>query len=79
MPENPEDLTLEQRRAQTIQLLGQYRADGIGIVWDEKNPMALINGQILKPGSTFLGAEVKEITPNSVIFLVEGQEYILSQ
>ena len=37
-----------------------------GILWDTDTPMAIINGQMLRPGEEFEGYEVIEIKPDRV-------------
>lgn len=44
-----------------------------GIIWDEKNPMAIINDKVAGIGDTVSGAKVVEIRQNEVVFDVNGQ------
>lgn len=39
----------------------------IGIIWDEKNPVAMINERILKTGDVIQGKQVVRINSDSVI------------
>ncbi len=49
------------------------RAEGLGdlkvegVIWDKKNPLAMINGRVLKKGDNFKGNVVVDIKENSVI------------
>ena len=45
-----------------------------GIIWDEKNPMAIINDKIVGVEEEIAGAKIVGITQNEVIFNVDGQE-----
>ena len=45
-----------------------------GIIWDEKNPMAIINDKIVGVGEEIAGAKIVGITENEVVFNVNGQE-----
>ena len=49
-----------------------------GIVYDENNPMAIVNGAIVCPGDSVGGAQVVAITIESVTLSVHGEEVILS-
>jgi hypothetical protein len=42
-----------------------------GIIWDEKAPLAMINGRILKPGDTIAQNRIIKIKPDRV-FLSDG-------
>ncbi len=43
-----------------------------GIVWQPTDPVAVINDEVLREGSTVLGARVEEIRPDAVIFNFKG-------
>jgi len=49
------------------------RAEGLGdlkvegVIWDKKNPLAMINGRVLKKGDNFKGNVIVDIKENSVI------------
>jgi len=45
-----------------------------GVLWDERNPQAMINGDIYGVGATIDGMEVIAITPNSVMIKGESGE-----
>ncbi len=45
-----------------------------GIIWDEANPLAVVNGKIVMTGDIVAGVEVIRITENEVIFNVNEQE-----
>jgi len=47
-----------------------------GIIWDEKNPKAMINGVIVKKGDTIQGNTVVEIRKQSVV-LNDGERDFL--
>ncbi|MBN1478052.1 hypothetical protein JXA47_14950 [Candidatus Sumerlaeota bacterium] len=49
-----------------------------GIVYDDSNPMAIVNGVIVSPGDSVRGAQVVSITIDSVTLSVHGEEVILS-
>ena len=66
-------------REKAIDMLNEMRGDGIGIVWDDKEPMAMIKGRVIKKGSRIGTAEVVRITPDTIVFLIEGEEYSLGQ
>lgn len=44
-----------------------------GIVWDEKNPMAMINDEIIIKGQEFKGAKVVDIRQHAVIMEFKGE------
>lgn len=44
-----------------------------GIIWDEKNPIAVINDKVVGIGAEVGGARVVEIRQNEVIFDINGQ------
>lgn len=48
-----------------------------GIVYDEKNPLAIINDRIVKPGSLVDDATVMEISTDSVKLNHKGEDLIL--
>ena len=45
-----------------------------GITWDEKSPLAIINGKVVGIGDIVSGAEIKEIKENEVIFDANGKD-----
>ncbi len=50
-----------------------------GIMWDKKNPRAIINGDIIGIGETIESKTIVDITPSSVIFKDgDGKEFELS-
>lgn len=48
-----------------------------GILWDNENPLAIINGKIVGQGKMIGGVKVKKIYPNSVRLEARGQEKTL--
>lgn len=44
-----------------------------GIIWDEKNPIAIINDKVVRIGDEVSGAKITEIRQNEVIFDINGQ------
>lgn len=44
-----------------------------GIIWDEKNPIAVVNDKVVGIGDVISGAKIIEIKENEVIFDVNGQ------
>ncbi len=49
-----------------------------GIIWNEANPLALINGQVVGVGERLEdGALITEINPTSVKFTKRGNRYVL--
>lgn len=51
--------------ASRAQGLGDLKVEGI--IWDKNNPMAMVNGHVLKKGDNFKGNVVVDIKENSVI------------
>lgn len=49
-----------------------------GIVWDEKEPIALVNGKFLKIGEEILGAKIMDIQMRHVRFLYKDKEFTIS-
>lgn len=49
----------------------------IGIIWDEKNPCALINNEVVKIGDKIDDCTVIEIRQDSVTVIKQGQVYTL--
>jgi len=47
------------------------------IIFDPKNPKAVINNAEVKPGESIDGAQVSQITQNTVILLYQGESVIL--
>lgn len=52
--------------------------DVTGIVWDEKEPIVLVNGKFLKKGEEILGAKLIDIQPNEARFLRGNEELSFS-
>lgn len=48
-----------------------------GIVWDEKDPIALINGKFLRVGDNFQGITISKISADSVTFLYKEKEFTI--
>lgn len=48
-----------------------------GVLWEEGEPTALINGQILKTGDTISGYEIEEIRKDEVILIKETEKHVL--
>lgn len=48
-----------------------------GIMWFAGEASATINGQLLRPGDTILGAKVIEIGSQSVILEIDGEQHML--
>ena len=49
----------------------------VGIAWDSTDPMAMINGRVVREGSEIAGGHVRKINRDSVIIIVNGREYTL--
>ena len=47
-----------------------------GIIYDDKAPLAVVNGENVKPGGLVFGVEVVEITESGVVFRYEGSTFI---
>ncbi len=47
-----------------------------GIVWDEVNPVVIIEGNVVKKGESYIGATLESIEKDSALFVV-GQEKII--
>lgn len=45
-----------------------------GIIYDDENPMAIINNRILEEGALINGAELLEIQPHHVMLSFKGKE-----
>lgn len=58
-----------------MELLSGIRLEGI--VWDSKNPMAMVNDSIVAIGDEIAGAKVVDITKNEVIIEIDGQRVSL--
>lgn len=52
--------------------------DVTGIVWDQKQPIALVNGKFLKVGDEILGARIVDIQLKEVRFLCKDKEFTIS-
>lgn len=48
-----------------------------GVVWDEKEPVALVNGKFLKEGDEILGAKIIDIQMHEVRFLYKDKEFAI--
>jgi len=46
-----------------------------GIIWDEKKPLAIVNGKIVKEGDIIEGIVVSEILKDSVVFIIDYKKY----
>lgn len=53
----------------------RYRLEGV--FWSDNDPMALINGEILRAGSSFDGMRVVEIGKTEVSIEIGGKRYLL--
>lgn len=49
-----------------------------GVVWDEKEPVAIVNGKFLKKGDGILGAKIIDIKLHEVRFLRRDKEFAIS-
>ncbi len=49
-----------------------------GIVWDEANPYAIINSDVVKPGDTLGNLKVVQITEQSVVLEQDGERHTLT-
>lgn len=63
------------RRETIIDRINSQRLEGI--VWDKKNPMAMMGGRLLRVGTEIESATVVRILPDAVIFDILGEEYAL--
>lgn len=45
-----------------------------GIIWDEENPIAVINDKVVSIGDEVAGAKIVGMTRNEVTFEVDGQQ-----
>lgn len=50
-----------------------------GIFWDQQNPMAIINGQFIRPGETIDDAKVVQIDKAAVYLNFEGHAFKLER
>lgn len=53
----------------------RHRLDGV--IWDEVNPLAIINGNIAGPGDQVEGAQISRIESDRVVLVVDGEEVTL--
>lgn len=49
-----------------------------GVVWDEKDPIVLVNSKFLKQGDEILGVKVVKIEPTEATFLYNNKEFTIS-
>lgn len=49
-----------------------------GVVWDKKEPIAIVNGKFLKEGDEILGARILDIQLHEVRFLRKDKEFAIS-
>lgn len=54
------------------------RLEVTGIVWDEREPIVLVNGKFLKKGEEILGATLIDIQPKEARFLRGSEELSIS-
>lgn len=50
-----------------------------GIIFDKRDPVAMIDGRMVRPGATIGSARVVRILQDSVILRIDGAEYSLGQ
>ena len=50
-----------------------------GIMWDKKSPAAMVNGKIVRVGSTVRGAQIVKINPDSIVLQFGGKQYTVKQ
>jgi hypothetical protein len=48
-----------------------------GIMWDEKRPLAIINGRVVGPGDRINMVHVEQITKETVLLEHEGKNHLL--
>lgn len=49
-----------------------------GVVWEEKDPIVLVNSKFLKQGDEILGVKVVKIEPTEATFLYNNKEFTIS-
>lgn len=49
-----------------------------GVVWDQKDPIVLVNSRFLKKGDEIIGAKVVDIQLHEVKFLYKDKEFTIS-
>lgn len=69
-PFQPEHLTSLGNERKTVTQLK-------GILWDSRNPVAIIGENVVKEGDTFDGKKVIKINPDSVILEEQGEQVTL--
>jgi len=47
-----------------------------GIVWDDVNPVIIVEGNVIKKGESYIGATLESIEKDKAVFVV-GQEKII--
>ena len=65
------------RRTDPASVLASLKLDGI--VFDKRDPVAMINGRMVRPGALMGSARVVKILADSVIVRIDGAEYSLGQ
>lgn len=63
---------------QKTSLKKSSRFNVTGVVWDEKEPIAIVNGKFLKEGDQILGARIIDIKLHEVRFLHRNKEFTIS-
>jgi len=58
-----------------VSIKGQIKLEGI--LWNPKNPLVVLNGEILKEGDKILGAIVKTINKDKVLLEYNNQTFSL--
>ncbi len=58
--------------ARTLSKLRESRLDGI--VWDDVNPLIILDGNVLKVGDSYIGARVVSIEKDKAIFSIGDEK-----
>lgn len=75
LPVLSEAALLEQSQTDISGKLSRLKKVEIqGILWDPESPLVMIGDEILEVGSTLMGATIKEIMKNEVVFELEGEQ-----
>lgn len=59
-------------------LANLQKIEVIGILWEEKNPVVIINAKMYKEGETVEDLTIRKINPSSVVFSYKGLWHIIS-
>jgi hypothetical protein len=59
-------------RREAEQEFASLRIEIGGVVWDERDPVALVNGRVVRAGDVVEGVRVERIGPEEIVFALKG-------